>query len=149
MAKTEKALSRREFARKAALGSAAALLPLPDVLPSSVATSTPDFTGQDAAGGAKLSAQSQAEAESRHQAILAQYPDRFSEAQKADLKRLSVLLQPSLDHLRAYEIKNSDLPGLYLKPLVDREKKPAVVTSAPKGGSAPLANPAATKPGKP
>ena len=149
MAKIEKGLSRREFARKAALGGAAALLPLPEVIPSSVASTTPDFAWQEAAGGAKLSAQSQAEVESRHQAILTQYPERFSDAQKADLKRLCVLLQPSLDHLRAYEIKNSDLPGLYLKPLVDRDKKPVTAADGGKTASAAPAKPATAAPGKP
>jgi hypothetical protein len=77
----------------------------------------------------KLSPPSQAEADFRFQAILNQYPDRFSEAQKTDLRRLCVLLQPPLDRIRAYGISNGDLPALYLKPLVDRDKKPAASSS--------------------
>jgi len=73
----------------------------------------------------KLSAEGQAEAEARLQAILSRYGSRFSDAQKADLRRLCFLAQPPLDHLRAYALKNWDGPALYLKPLVEREKKPA------------------------
>jgi hypothetical protein len=71
----------------------------------------------------KLSPQSLAEAESRYQAILAQYPDRFSEAPKADIKHVCLVTQQSLDRLRAYTVANGDQPALYLKPVVEREKK--------------------------
>jgi hypothetical protein len=91
----------------------------------------------------KLSPEGQSEAEARLQTILAQYGTRFSEDQKADLKRLCLLAQPPLDRLRAYAIENGDGPALYLKPLVEREKKPAAKPSA-----APprAASPAATAP---
>jgi hypothetical protein len=34
------------------------------------------------------------------------------------------LAQPPLDRLRAYPLENGDGPGLYLKPLLEREKNP-------------------------
>lgn len=153
MPPTDKPVSRREFARRAAFGAASAtLLPLRDFLPAANAAATAQ-PAQAPASDAKLSPQSQAEAESRYQTILQQYPDRFSEAQKADLKRLSLSLQPSLDHLRAYTISNSDLPALYLKPLVDRDKKPVSKPTAAAPGNAksaaPSTRPAAPAPGKP
>jgi hypothetical protein len=148
MSKTEKALSRREFARSAAFGTAATLLPLPDILPS-VAATAPAATAQNPTDAPKLSSQSQGEAESRYQAIVAQYPDRFSDAQKTDLKRLCIFVQPSLDHIRAYAIANGDLPALYLKPLVDRDKKPAAAPGAAKPASAAPTKPAKAAPGKP
>lgn len=73
---------------------------------------------------AKLSPESRAEVEARIQTILNQYGSRFSDAQKADLRRLCVLAQPPLDRLRAYALENGDGPALYLKPLVEREKNP-------------------------
>ena len=84
----------------------------------------------------------------RFQSILSQYPDRFSDAQKADLKRLCFVLQPNLDNLRAWPVANSDAPALYLKPLVEREKKS---NAAPNLKSAPQpATPAKPNPtGKP
>jgi hypothetical protein len=135
MTPTNKSLSRREFTRRAALGTAATstmLFSLPDL--AAGPTTLPTQLPSDAS---KLSPQSQYEAEARYQSILAQYPDRFSEAQKADLKRLCFALQPQLDRLRAWPVANSDQPALYLKPLVEREKKSNAapnlksVTSAP------------------
>jgi len=65
-----------------------------------------------------------AEVEARIQTIFGQYGSRFSEAQKADIRRLCNLAQLPLDRLRAYSLENGDGPGLYLKPLLEREKNP-------------------------
>ena len=123
---TEKVVSRREFARRAAFGAAsAALVPLPNLLPDTefpISPTTAQEPVQNPTAAPKLSVQSQAEADARHQAILQQYGERFSDAQKADLKRLSVAIQPPLDRIRACTIANGDLPALFLKPLVDRVK---------------------------
>jgi len=110
---TERSLSRREFARRAALGGAASLLPLPG------AAARP---GQLPEAASKLSEAGRAESEARYQSILARYPDRFSEAQKTDLKRLCYAAQPPLDQLRAYAVGNGDAPALVLKPLVERDR---------------------------
>jgi hypothetical protein len=135
--KSSSSISRREFARRAAIVSAATMVPagaLAAPSPSAVPaiTQTPDSPS--------LSAEGKAEAEARYQAILAVYGTRFSETQKADLRRLSYQAQEPLDRLRAYPITNGDGPALYLKPLVEREKKtePAVIPHA--------ASPATTKP---
>ena len=147
MTPTNTQLSRREFARRAALGTAAAstmLLPLPDLAAAGPSSSM----AQLPADASKLSPQSQAEAEARYQSILAQYPERLSDAQKTDLKRLCFALQPQLDRLRAWPIANSAQPALYLKPLVEREKKS---DAAPNLKSAPTATTPAKSlaPGKP
>jgi hypothetical protein len=91
-------------------------------------STTPAPAGQEQqpASIPKLSAEGQAEAEARVQAIFGQYGSRFSEAQKADIRRLCFLAQTPLDRLRAYSLTNGDGPALYLKPLVEREKKPAM-----------------------
>jgi hypothetical protein len=155
MPSTNKPFSRREFARRAALGAAtAAAFPLHELVPSGAASEAPSMqtaaqtSPQNPAGAPKLSLQSQAEADFRFQAILNQYPDRFSEAQKTDLRRLCVALQPPLDHIRAYPISNGDLPALYLKPLVDRDKKPAAAASALAKPSTSANSAAAPKPPK-
>jgi len=77
-----------------------------------------------------LSPESQAEAEARYQNILNAYGSRFSDAQKADLRRMSLEAQPALDRIRAHHLENGDNPALYLKPLVEREKKPSAPVSA-------------------
>src|SRR5262245_30000567 len=142
MTPTDTSLSRREFARRAALGTAATsamLLPVPDF-----AASPSSSVAQLPADTSKLSRQSQSEAEARHQTILVQYPDRFSDAQRTDLKRLCFALQPQLDRLRAWPVANSDPPALYLKPLVEREKKSNAapnLKSAPQPATPPKPNP--------
>jgi hypothetical protein len=137
MPPTEKGVSRREFARKAAMGAASAsLLPLAGFQPNAeiptAKTAVPAM--QSPADGPKLSAQSQLEAELRWKSIVEQYSDRFTEAQKADLNRLCIFVQPSLDRIRAYAVGNGGLPGLYPKPLVERDKKPGPTAYATKPG---------------
>src|SRR5260370_41136205 len=153
---TAKHFSRREFARRAALGAAtAAVLPLRELVPSAAPSEPPSAQApaqtslQNATSAPKLSPPSQAEADFRFQAILNQYPDRFSEAQKTDLRRLCVAAQPPLDRIRAYAISNGGLPALFLKPLVDRDKKPAAPASASAKPSAPANSVATPKPPKP
>ena len=147
-------MSRREFARRAAIASAvaswapvgAAASAVPAVAAAAVA---PEPASSLAAGQAqqppnlpKLTPEGQAEAEARFQAILARYGTRFSEEQKTDLRRLCTMAQPPLDRLRAYNIENGVSPALYLKPLVEREKKPATkpsAASAPPAAKEPVA----------
>jgi hypothetical protein len=137
-------ISRREFARRAAIASAlasvapATALTAPAPQPNEHANAAAaDFGGRLSAASSesiaqpqqpadmpKLSPESHAEAEARIQTIFAQYATRFSDAQKADIRRLCFLGQPPLDRLRAYALENSDSPALYLKPLVEREKNP-------------------------
>ena len=128
-------ISRREFARRAAFVSAAASLSPADLLTEK----SPD-TGKPLSqtpSGPKLSAESQTEMESRLQAVFAQYGSRLNDAQKADLHRLAVEGQAALDRLRAYPTDNNDGPALYLKPLIEREKKASRVPASAKPAAAP------------
>ena len=158
-------ISRREFARRAALASAVASIApavagasvATEALASAAASAAPDFPNlsganlpiatsavasaaaapaQQPANLPKLSPESQAEVEARVQSILTQYGSRFSEEQKADLRRLCHLAQPPLDRLRAYSVENGVNPALYLKPLVEREKNPLEATRKGKTPSA-------------
>jgi hypothetical protein len=126
------AISRREFARRAAMVSAATLAPA-NLLGNDVLPAMP----QQQPTSANLSPESQAEVESRIQAILSEYGGRFSDAQKTDLRRLCKETQPVLDRLRAYRVENGDGPALYLRPLMEREKKPSPITAPPKPATAP------------
>jgi len=146
-------ISRREFARRAALASAvAAVAPAaiaaPGARPNEHATVAAAERGgrfsdpasnapQQAADLPKLSPEGHAEVEARIQSILSQYASRFSDAQKADIRRLCALAQPPLDRLRAYALENGDGPGLYLKPLLEREKNPLENTRVGKTPDAP------------
>jgi len=128
--KDGKTLSRREFAQRAALLSATATLTSAQaVLPAGVNEASLQVAGS----GPKLTEAGQAEADARYQQIIALYGNRFDDAQKSELKRMCAELQPSLESIRHYTLRNGDAPALYLKPLVEREKKaPPNMNSAPK-----------------
>ena len=117
--KKRSGISRREFARKAAIVTAASFVP-GSVTAASTISEAPSQQPPDMP---PLSPEGQAEAEARYQTILNLYGSRFSEAQKADLRRLCFAAQPSLDRLRSFAIENGDAPSLYLKPLIEREVK--------------------------
>jgi hypothetical protein len=133
--KIDSPISRREFARRAALVSAAASLAPADLLRAE--SSAAPVPAQQPASTPKLSPESQAEVESRIQSIFAQYGKRLSDAQKTDIRRLATEAQPPLDRLRAFATGNGDGPGLYLKPLVERERKPSPMPAKPKPAAAP------------
>jgi hypothetical protein len=116
-------ISRREFAKRAALAGAAATFTAGEVFSQTPSPVAPPPNPPD------LPPRSKSEADLRVQTILAVYAGRFSDSQVADLRKISASTQSSLERLRAYQVENSNEPGLYLKPLVERERKPA--TTAP------------------
>jgi hypothetical protein len=114
-------ISRRQFAQRAALLSASAsIVPAASVFADSSIT----MPAQQAEAHPNLSPESQAEAEARYQQILSQYGSRFSAEEKVSLREMNLVTQASLDKVRAFPLENGDAPALYLKPLVEREKKP-------------------------
>lgn len=129
MSEKKSGVSRREFARRAALASVAgALSPI-----DSMISARPVLSGdssQEPAEAPKLSSESRAEADARYESIVKEYGRRFSGDQKKDLHRLCYALQAQLDRLRAFPVQNSDSPALYLKPVVERDKRPAAVVPA-------------------
>jgi hypothetical protein len=153
--KPRAAISRREFARRAAIASAVASW-APAAIAAGTQNATP--TGGSAAAHTAPPAQpaspqphppaaqaapapppqtpsapaSQAEIDARAQSILTQYGARLSDDQKSDIRRLCAAVQPSLDRLRAYHLENADGEALYLKPLVERKKKPSADTPSRK-----------------
>jgi hypothetical protein len=131
--KSGSSISRREFARRAAIVSAVSMVPA-SALPVERSSAEPRLT--QTPGTPSLSHEGQAESEARYQAILAVYGPRFSGEQKTDLRKLCFSAQEPLDHLRAYPIENSDAPALYLKPLVEREKQPGAATAPRATGQA-------------
>ena len=119
-------ISRRQFARRAAvLSASASMVPTASVFGESLQTPP---APQTAPAHPNLSADSQAEA--RYQQILSQYGSRFSAEEKASLLEMNLVMQASLDKVRAFSLENGDAPALYLKPLVEREKKPVLPPAA-------------------
>ena len=97
-------ITRRQFARGAAVAAAGAAL-LPHRL---AAQSYPS-------PGSKLSPEAQSEVEAKLQNVLRKYGSRLSQAEKADVRRLLLLNQESLEQLRSYQLENSDQPALVLR----------------------------------
>jgi hypothetical protein len=119
-----KKLSRRDFAHRAILLSATASLAPAAIALEPSTQDNPPAKKHEQPNLPKLSPASQAEADARFQFVTALPANQFNDEQKAMLKTLCIYLQPALDHVRAYHLENSDGPALYLKPLVEREKKP-------------------------
>jgi len=110
-------ISRRQFARRAALLSATATItPVDALIPAASSAQTQPSPTQ-------LSAEGQLEADSRYQQVVSLYGDRLDDAQKANIKKMCADLQPTLERIRKFDLQNGNAPALYLKPLVERDKK--------------------------
>jgi hypothetical protein len=114
--KKEDGLSRREFAKAAALTTAAVLVPA-DLLakqekPAPTTAAKPPEKPPETP---KLSEASQAEADLAYETVMRKYGSRFSEEQKKEIKRLIASQQGTLDKLRAFTVTNGDQPATVLK----------------------------------
>lgn len=151
-------ISRREFARRAAVASAVASI-APGHLGARTASEreersaddgarageragvSPGIASAQEANAPKVSPAGQIEAEARYQTIMSEYGSRFSEEQKADIHRLCLAAQAPLERLRAYAVENGDGPALYLKPLMEREKKAAPASASKNTGAGAVKKP--------
>jgi len=122
-------LSRRQFARRAAVLSATATI-APAAISNPLSASAPR---QSETGSSQLSPEGQHEADSRYQQILSLYGDRLDEAQKTNIKKMCMDLQPTLEKIRKFKLENGSGPALYLKPLVERDKKTQPAAPSRKG----------------
>ena len=115
-------LSRRAFARRATLLSATAA-----IVPAGIRLPLQAFPGPSpsaqSADLAKLSSAGQAEADARFQLVLSRYSNRLNEEEKQRTQALCYSLQTTLEQVRAYPIKNGDVPALFLRPLIEQENK--------------------------
>jgi len=102
-------LSRRDFARLAIVGAAAAALPaaLVDSLPTE-AQSIPHEV--------PLTPAAKAEAKLKGEMILGQYGSRLTDAQKAEVRHLIDQTQTQLETLRGYKLENGDAPATVFEP---------------------------------
>lgn len=97
-------LSRRDFARIAAVTAATAAFPI-----ANKAASQPQLADLlESTQAAQLSPA----AEAQYQAILAKYGKRLSDEQKTELKRLITQAQKTSDALRALPLENSNEPAM-------------------------------------
>jgi hypothetical protein len=131
---SDKLLSRRTFAHRAALLSASVgLASTALILPSDAGPAEP---AQAPNSSPKLSTEGEAEAEARYQLVLGRYGSGLNEEQKKTVKQICYMAQPSLEKLRSFSLKNGDVPALFFRPLVQPEKPTSLKTpSAPAGGA--------------
>ena len=129
--KKEDGVSRREFAKAAALTTGAIFVPAEifaeQQKPEPTSASKPPET-PPASTAPKLSEASQAEADLAYETIVRKYGSRFSEEQKKDIQRLVNSQQAALDKLRAFSVTNGDQPATVLRflPMTRLVAKPEV-----------------------
>ena len=106
-------VSRREFARRAALVTAAAAsaLAVPGRVPGQ--TASPAVSGAPVDPGLPLDVA--AEVDEKYSAVLRQYGSKFSAEQKQELRNLIVGQVKGLQKLRAYALDNADAPATVLR----------------------------------
>jgi hypothetical protein len=104
-------ISRRDFARRAALAAATAACLPAELLGAPPLPTTPLRQQPEE----KLSPESQAEVDAKIQALLRKYGDRLSEGQKADVRRLLTEGQKPLEQMRKFPLDNGNQPGNVLK----------------------------------
>lgn len=140
-------ISRREFARRTALGAAVAAAASSQlILPGAAAASSPPpaQTAAPAPEETKLSPEGRAEAEEKISALFRKYGARLSDEQKADVRRMLLEGQQPLEQLRAFPLENSDEPATVLHPA--RKAAPPHPSKPARKSSAAAAKPAASKP---
>ena len=109
-------ITRRDFARRAALAAASVTVLPGEILASPALLTTASLAESNlSADQPKLSPAAQAEAKARAEAVFRKYGDRLSEEQKKEIRRLATEAQPSLEKLRAFALENSDQPATVLK----------------------------------
>lgn len=117
--KSSAEITRRAFARNAALAAATiAVLPT-DAFPQQAkpAPAAPPAAPSPAEANAppQLSAASQEEVEARVQGVMRQFGGRLTGAQQAEVRRLITLGQKSVEDLRAFPLDIADEPATVLK----------------------------------
>jgi len=117
--KNAKKLTRRDFARTAAMAAAtAAIAPSGGALTRHAAAAGNSRALNSASADDAASAR-QAEIDARVADVFRRYGDRLSAEQKTEVRRLVGELQKSLDKLRAYPLGNGDQPAIVLRVVPD------------------------------
>jgi len=117
--KDAKKLTRRDFARAAAMAAAtAAIAPAGEALTRHVAAPG-NSRATNSTGADDIASARQAEIDARVADVFRRYGDRLSAEQKTEVRRLVGELQKSLDKLRAYPLGNGDQPATVLRLVPD------------------------------
>jgi hypothetical protein len=110
---SKKKISRRDFARSAAIAAATAAA-LPHDLIAQEQKTEPKQPPKPDSEKPKLSPELQAEAEARVENLLRKYGSRLSEEQKAEVRKNITESMAGVEKLRAYPLDNADEPATVL-----------------------------------
>jgi len=124
-------ITRRGFAKGAAVAATAALLHPAEILAQSAATPAMPLAQKAQDSLAKLPPASRAEVEAKFSEIVRRYGDRLSADQKADILRIMAESQPGLDKLREFLLHNDDQPATVFQ--ISRKANPAIAAANEKG----------------
>lgn len=116
-ARNSRNLSRREFARGGALAAAAA---------ASFSALVTGAAGQSPTHEPTLSTASQAEVDAKVTAVIREYGNLLSDAEKLDIRRLLTEGQKPLETMRAFPLANGDQPANVLRLYPEAAPDPAV-----------------------
>jgi hypothetical protein len=108
-------LSRREFARQAALAATTAVVVPSTLLSQETAPKPNPAPGAPPQPATQLSPALQAEGELKYQWIIQNYGSRLTDAEKTDVHRLVMEGQKPLAAFRAFPLDNADQPATVLK----------------------------------
>src|SRR5271157_4204329 len=108
-------LSRREFARRAALAATTAVVASATLLSQETAPKPATAPGAPQPTATELSPALKAEGELKYQWIIQNYGNRLTDAEKQDVHRLVMEGQKPLAAFRAFPLDNADQPATVLK----------------------------------
>jgi hypothetical protein len=108
-------LSRREFARRAALAATTAVVVPAVLLSQETAPKPAPSPGTPPQTAMELSPELKAEGELKYQWIIQKYGSRLTDAEKQDVHRLVMEGQKPLAAFRAFQLDNADQPATVLK----------------------------------
>lgn len=108
-------LSRREFARCAALAATTAVIAPSALLAQETAPKPAASPDKPPPPTTQLSPELQAEGELKYQWVIQTYGSRLTDAQKKDVHRLIMEGQKPLTAFRAFPLDNADQPATVLK----------------------------------
>ena len=108
-------MSRREFARRAALAATTAAVAPATLLSQETAPKSAPAPSAPPQASQPLSPELQAEGELKYQWIIQNYGNRLSDAEKKDVHRLVMEGQKPLAAFRAFPLDNGDQPATVLK----------------------------------
>ena len=109
-AKPKTAITRRSFARGAAVAATAALFPMNEIWAESVAP-----TQAQPGATEKLSPAARAEVDAKAKEIFRKYGSRLSDEQKADIRKVLAETQDGLEKMRRFALGNGDQPATVFK----------------------------------